>query len=179
MAEPRAVDAGYEPDDVRTGRVLLVAAGSLVVLALTGGGLWGMVALFADLHPQPPATAIRETTLTIPPPRLQPAPKDDLAAFQAREQDVLHRWAWIDRDAGTAQIPIEDAMQAMARRGWPQPDRAAELVPTRAQAGTAEPAAAAGRKEPAAGPATVPRESPSMSPREEGPLQATPKGGQR
>lgn len=179
MAEPSALEAGYEPDDVRIGRVLLVAGGSLLVLMLIGLGLWAMMGVFARLHPQSPAIAIRQTPATIPPPRLQPAPKDDLAAFRAREDEVLHRWAWIDLQAGTAQIPIDDAMQALAARGWPQPDRPAPPMPPRAEAVAPEPPPTVGREEPSAGPAAAPVASPRTSPREKGPSRVTPQGGRR
>jgi hypothetical protein len=50
-----------------------------------------------------------------PPPRLQADPATDLAAERAREQAQLDGYAWVDRDAGIARIPVDRAMDILAR----------------------------------------------------------------
>jgi hypothetical protein len=185
MAEPvspRALSEGYEPDDVSIRGILIVAAVSLVVLVGIGGALWGMVELFVAGRAGPTSTAVEGMRSTVPPPRLQSAPADDLAALRAREEATLRRFAWIDRSAGIVQIPIEAAMDLLARRGWPQPDRPAPAVPPRASAPGEEPARGAGVATGGEGPAAprgafhpIPRTSSDGS----GPAQATPPGGER
>lgn len=49
-------------------------------------------------------------------PRLQLAPERDLAEFRAQEEQRLHRAEWIDPQAGLARIPIEAAMEVLAKR---------------------------------------------------------------
>ena len=181
MAKPapvsrRALNEGYEPEDVHVGAILIVAAASLILCLLIGLGLWGMVKLFAESHRLPLPAKLEQEQIEAPPPRLQPAPKDDLAAFHAQEEAALQRWAWVDRAAGVAQIPIDRAMALLAERGWPQLDRPADLVPPRAR----EPQAAAPGATPAGeerGPAAEPNKAPRMSPRETAPSQARPSGG--
>jgi hypothetical protein len=50
-----------------------------------------------------------------PEPRLQSHPVADLAAERAREQAMLDGYAWVDRDAGIARIPVDRAMDILAR----------------------------------------------------------------
>lgn len=52
-------------------------------------------------------------------PALQRAPESDLAAFRSKEAEELTALGWIDRPAGIARIPIEDAMKLIAQGGLP------------------------------------------------------------
>lgn len=51
-----------------------------------------------------------------PEPRLQVAPAADLQKLRALEDTKLRQYAWIDRQAGIAAIPIERAMELVAAR---------------------------------------------------------------
>lgn len=175
----QAVEEGYEPEDVHVGGILVVAVAALVMMALIGITLWGMVRWFAANHRQPQPTAVEQARTEPPPPRLQPAPKDDLAAFRAQEEAVLQRLAWVDPTAGVAQIPIDRAMALLAERGWPLPDRPDTLVPPRAREPEAAAPDATSAGEERSGPAAEPDEAPRMSPQETGPLHAVPGGGLR
>ena len=46
--------------------------------------------------------------------------------LRARQEADLHRFGWVDRDAGIARIPVEDAVDLLVARPLP-PDR--PLVP--------------------------------------------------
>jgi hypothetical protein len=52
----------------------------------------------------------------VPAPRLQSNPPAELAAMRAREQLLLHSYAWIDEGEGIARIPIERAMELLVRQ---------------------------------------------------------------
>ena len=55
-------------------------------------------------------------------PRLQVQPKGDLDRLRATEQAQLTTFGWVDRTRQIAHIPIEHAMELLARRGldgWP------------------------------------------------------------
>jgi hypothetical protein len=57
-------------------------------------------------------------------PDLQTAPKQDLTAFRSEEDRQLKTLGWVDRNAGIARIPIDDAMWAVVSNGlpdWSQP----------------------------------------------------------
>jgi hypothetical protein len=107
----------HEPTTIAAGpvnRVLLVAVLLLLAALLLSGVYWRH--LFPKGAP-PPAI--------IPPePRLQTQAPQDLARLRAEQQAQLGRYAWIDRRAGVAQIPIERAMALLAQRQPARPPAA-------------------------------------------------------
>jgi hypothetical protein len=117
------VGAGHEERDIVAGPVAL----SALVLAMICAGMFvAMLVLFNLL-------AARESRQTAAPsplaesygakeppaPRLQHSPIEDLQALRARDDASLHRYAWVDRDAGVVRIPIERAIALLAARGLP------------------------------------------------------------
>jgi hypothetical protein len=50
-------------------------------------------------------------------PRLQQFPRNELYEFRMKEEAELHTYGWVDKNAGTVHIPIEDAMRLMLQRG--------------------------------------------------------------
>jgi hypothetical protein len=50
-------------------------------------------------------------------PRLQETPRGDRARLEAQQAAELQGYRWINREAGIAHIPIEDAMALVASRG--------------------------------------------------------------
>ena len=70
------------------------------------------------------APVVAESDLP-PLPRLQTNPLRDLQAVRAVEDSHLDRYAWIDRDHGVAQIPIDRAMML-----WAKDYAATPLAPT-------------------------------------------------
>lgn len=115
---------GYEPFEQRARPVLLFALG----LALVTGAVLLLMKLAHDaldrsaragdgaLHP---LAAEREVA---PEPRLQATPGLDLARMRERERARLSTYGWVDRQAGVVHIPIERAMEIVAREGLPVRD---------------------------------------------------------
>ena len=62
---------------------------------------------------------LRQTDLP-PKPRLQIAPRLDLAQKRKAEDEALNSYAWIDRSAGTVRIPIDRAIDLLAERAATQ-----------------------------------------------------------
>lgn len=52
-------------------------------------------------------------------PRLQAEPPIDLARLKEAELRRLNAYGWVNRDAGIAHIPIDRAMEIVARKGLP------------------------------------------------------------
>ena len=50
-------------------------------------------------------------------PRLQQFPRNELYDFRMKEETDLHSYGWVDKNAGTVHIPIDDAMRLMLQRG--------------------------------------------------------------
>jgi hypothetical protein len=52
-----------------------------------------------------------------PAPRLQQFPQTEIYEFRLQEERKLHSYGWVNKDAGTVHIPIEDAMRLTVQRG--------------------------------------------------------------
>ena len=74
-----------------------------------------------------------------PAPQLEETPALDLARERAAEEELLHTYGWIDKQAGVARLPIERAIELMAQRGLPSrpagPAPSSVSVPTEAGLG--------------------------------------------
>ncbi|MEA1648238.1 hypothetical protein UAJ10_04310 [Nitrospirillum sp. BR 11164] len=108
-----------ETRDMSPRAVLWSAAGLVAFVAVALGLVAGLVHLLG--HGRGP------TPVTAPPPMAGGAPLDEVpylggAQVRARAEAELTRYGWADRDAGRAIIPIDRAMDLLARKGWPDPD---------------------------------------------------------
>ncbi|MGE0592205.1 MAG: hypothetical protein AB7G23_11860 [Vicinamibacterales bacterium] len=71
-------------------------------------------------------------------PRLQGVPLRDITEHRILENEQLEGYGWVDREAGTVRIPIEEAMRLVVERGLPALEQASEtpgLMPADASAG--------------------------------------------
>jgi hypothetical protein len=94
--------------------VLVVVAATLMYFL--GGGLKShLVAQDPAPSPLPEASEPQ-----IPPePRLLAKPVQALADLRAEEGLVLSSYGWVDKEAGTVHVPIEDAMRRVVEDGMP------------------------------------------------------------
>jgi hypothetical protein len=125
--------AAHEPADI--GRGFIGGAFGLLLVSLavvTLGVLW--------LFPLPGTDRTLHTPLPVyPEPRLQPNPRQEMQRFLAAEQAELKTYGWIDKAHGIVRIPIDVAMDKVARSGipgWPDSAAAAEASPTTTAATT-------------------------------------------
>ncbi len=109
----------HEPTDASPPAVIATAAGLVLALGVTVVLVsWLYAALTGQgvrLRPpeaglQDPVTA-RETAA--------PALEQALRALRRAEDQRLHTYGWVDREAGVVRIPIERAMGLIAERGLP------------------------------------------------------------
>jgi hypothetical protein len=87
------------------------------------GVVWLLVVFLArtsaDTAPREfPLAASHEQRLP-PEPRLQTNPREDLLTLRQAEEQRLQSYGWVDKDAGIARIPIEEAMRLTLERGLP------------------------------------------------------------
>jgi hypothetical protein len=54
-----------------------------------------------------------------PEPRLQDTPQEDMNALRAKQNGLLKEYGWVNKEAGIARIPIEEAMRIVVERGLP------------------------------------------------------------
>lgn len=108
----RNANVAYEASDWRIGTVGLVLLGILAFLVLAPLVLmWAFPHSLRDVD--------RRLTAEPPAPRLQTNPAQDLTNFTAKEDKRLNTYYWIDKQKGIVHIPIEQAMQKLARDGIP------------------------------------------------------------
>jgi hypothetical protein len=83
-------------------------------------GTAGLFAFFKQRHPsaESPSRIVVPHPIA-PEPRLQENPTADLNRFRATEEAKLNGYGWVDRERGIIRIPIERAMDLLARRGLP------------------------------------------------------------
>lgn len=91
------------------------------------------------LHVRGPATNTPPQPFKGAAPLLQPAPQPDRVRYMREKRRLLASYGWVDRQAGIARIPLDEAMRLLAARG-----------------GAVSPAPAAGRAAPATKPGRTP-----------------------
>jgi hypothetical protein len=120
MTEPKRA---HEASDLSV-RSLARILGALLVFALLAvAGTYEMVRLLraSTRNNQPQATAIEAAPLVTPKPRLQTAPRTDLAEIRSHEGAQLNSYGWVDRGQGVAHIPIGRAMALTAGKSLDAP----------------------------------------------------------
>jgi len=126
---PRHSDVSFEERDINVGTIYwyLIALGLATALALI---LCIFVyrftsSLASSLDTPPPPSRAAFPKDYPPEPRLQGVPghefdpQKDLRFKLKADLDANERLGWIDKNAGTAQIPVEDAMKIIAEKGLP------------------------------------------------------------
>jgi len=124
MDKPHHIPAaapGYETRDANAGGVFkfLVALG--IVLVATGLVCWGLFHFFSAHAVEQPATdsPFADTRQLPLGPQLQVNPREDWLKFRQEQQQSLETYAWENRSAGTARVPIELAMELLVKKGLP------------------------------------------------------------
>ncbi len=111
---------GHERTDANIRSIALFTAGLLVVIVVVlfaADRLFDILAARKEAGPEPSPLALKRE---LPPsPRLQVDETAEWKALQAKEQQVLNSYGWVDAKAGTVRIPIERAMELTAKRGLP------------------------------------------------------------
>jgi hypothetical protein len=115
--------AGYEHTDASVWTIVkfgIWLAVSGIVIHIGLGFMYELLIRQSVVLEEPryPLAAKREAPLP-PQPRLQQFPRNEVYDFRVKEEQSLHGYGWIDKNAGIAHIPIEDAMKQVLERGLP------------------------------------------------------------
>jgi hypothetical protein len=112
---------GYERSDLKPGTIALFGIGLAVVI----GAAVVITSLFVHYRalqlprqetPVPRLAGEREAT---PEPRLQVDAQNELRQMRAAEGAALNSYGWVDKDAGIVKIPVDRAMEILAKKGLP------------------------------------------------------------
>ncbi len=129
---PRHTDVSFEERDIKVGTMYwyLFALGLATALALLICifvlNFTNNLAASSDAPPPPSREALGKDYQALPPePRLQGVPghpsdpQKDLREKIKADTAENERLQWLDKNAGIAQIPVEDAMKIVAEKGLP------------------------------------------------------------
>ena len=116
--------SGHEHTDADVWQIIQFAIWLVVSALLTHLLMWGLFVFFVDTRTSAapalefPLAKDQERRLPAGP-RLQPIPANEIFEFRQRENAELTQYGWIDRNAGTVRIPIEEAKELVLQRGLP------------------------------------------------------------
>ena len=120
--EPRTdLQASYELSDLRPGYIAFFGIGLSVVLVISVVIASLIVHYKTVQHarqdtPIPRLAQEREAT---PGPRLQVDAHSELHQMRAAEDAALNNYGWVDKNAGIVRIPVDQAMEVLAKKGLP------------------------------------------------------------
>lgn len=112
----------YEERDINIRDVLLIAFGVLACTIIIILALYLPYAYMRHLKAQqsPPTSPVQRRVFQLPPePRIQQSPALDYETMFHQSQWDLHHYQWIDKPKGIVAIPIDRAMDIVAKRGIP------------------------------------------------------------
>jgi hypothetical protein len=112
---------GHELSDLRPGYIALfgiVLTTIIVAAAVITSLLIYFKAAEQSSHKTPVPRLAREREPT-PEPRLQVDPHNELRQMRAAEEAALNSYGWVDKDSDRVRIPIERAMEILAKKGLP------------------------------------------------------------
>jgi hypothetical protein len=115
-------DKGYEVRDINFVRVLVFGLGIIVIILIMGVVIPGIVfknmQWFTGKVPVPSQYQAGQDELP-PAPRIEVRGPRDLKEFRAAEEKQLNSYGWTDRDKNLVRMPVDQAIDIIARRGLP------------------------------------------------------------
>jgi hypothetical protein len=120
---PDNVDIVHEESDVNVSAIIRYGIGLLVVAAVVHVFLWWLLGAYERQNQRAqtqvyPLSAGQRDRLP-PAPRFQENPQEELQELRAKQRAQLEGYGWVNKEAGVARIPIEDAMKLVIERGLP------------------------------------------------------------
>lgn len=116
----RSSGAGYEVADVKAGTLVFYGVVLVLVVIVSAAASWLFFDLLAaqaartDSQPSPLASAEPR-----PEPRLLDDEPQDLKSVREEEKQILEGYDWIDKSRGIVRIPIDRALELVAKEGLP------------------------------------------------------------
>jgi hypothetical protein len=117
------VEVVHEETDVNVGAILRYGAGLVVIAAIVHLFLWWLLGVYekqderAQTQAYPMAAGQQDR---LPPtPRFQENPQQELQDLRAKQKALLEGYGWVNKEAGVARIPIEEAMKMVVAQGLP------------------------------------------------------------
>ena len=116
--QPHNPRIGHETTDVNVWAVGKFAIGLVIVCVVSIALLFGLLKFFQSREETSVANTVDPVKL-FPEPQLQKTPIMDLKAIHAEEDKLLNGYAWVDPKQGIVRIPVDRAIEVLAKRGLP------------------------------------------------------------
>jgi len=112
---------GYELSDLRPGYIALfgIALTTVIVVAAVITSLLIRFKAAEHSEQETPVPRLAQEREATPGPRLQIDANKELRQMRAGEEAVLNSYGWVDKDSGIVRIPIQRAMEILAKKGLP------------------------------------------------------------
>jgi hypothetical protein len=108
--------AGHETTDVNIWAVGKFGIALVIITALSIGMLIGLFKFFQSREAG--ATTVDPVKM-FPSPQLEQSEPTDLKQFREVEEKVLNGYAWVDPQKGLVRIPVNQAIDLLAKKGLP------------------------------------------------------------
>lgn len=120
---PDNVDVVHEESDVNVSAIIRYGIGLFLVAAVVHVFLWWLLGTYERQHERAqtqvyPLAAGQQNRLP-PFPRFQENPQQELQDLRAKQKALLEGYGWVNKEAGIARIPIQDAMKMVVESGLP------------------------------------------------------------
>jgi hypothetical protein len=113
--------SGHEQSEISVRFIVVSLVVLLVGTFLVAVLVVGIFRFFS--HEYQTQEMAKESQQQIPPqPRIEVEPYKQLIDVHAREDHVLSSYAWVDKSQGTVRIPIDQAIDELAKKGLPSHD---------------------------------------------------------
>jgi hypothetical protein len=109
---------GHETSDVNIWAIGKFLVALVIITLVSLGLLLGLVKFFQSREETSVADTVQPRKI-FPQPQLQQTPVLDLKAIRAEEDQYLNSYAWVDEKKGVVRIPIDVAIDVLAKRGMP------------------------------------------------------------
>jgi hypothetical protein len=112
---------GHELSDLRPGYIALfgIALTAVIVAAAVITTLLIHFKAAEQSRQETPIPRLAGEREATPEPRLQLDANKELRQMRAAEDTALNSYGWVDRSSGSVRIPIERAMEILAKKGLP------------------------------------------------------------
>lgn len=114
----------HERRDVDIFQITAFGVGLLLACLVAVFAMWALFDFFyaredAKNASNPNTAMMNQKILTPPEPRLQVRPRVELKDLRADEDAILNGYGWVDPNKNLVRIPIDEAIDILAKKGLP------------------------------------------------------------
>ena len=112
---------GYELSDLKPGYIALFGIGVVIAvgLAVVITSLFVHYRELQHARQETPVPRLARERESMPEPRLQIDAPNELRQMRSAEEAALNSYGWVDKEAGVVKIPVDRAMEILAKKGLP------------------------------------------------------------